>query len=66
MLELGHRSKFALCASGIFICYFYYGILQVRLTTFSLRHTDVKHIKARIFYPPSAHVVCLNVSWVRV
>ena len=29
MVELGHRSKFALCAGGIFICYFYYGILQV-------------------------------------
>jgi UDP-galactose transporter B1 len=32
MLELGHRSKFALCAGGIFVCYFYYGILQERIT----------------------------------
>lgn len=32
MMELGHRAKFGLCAAGIFVCYFYYGILQERIT----------------------------------
>jgi UDP-galactose transporter B1 len=32
MLELGPKGKFALCAGGIFVCYFYYGILQERIT----------------------------------
>lgn len=31
-MELGSKSKFALCAGGIFVCYFYYGILQERIT----------------------------------
>jgi len=31
-MELGSRPKFALCAVGIFVCYFYYGILQERIT----------------------------------
>eukprot|EP00088_Acartia_fossae_P009876 TRINITY_DN14854_c0_g2_i1.p1 TRINITY_DN14854_c0_g2~~TRINITY_DN14854_c0_g2_i1.p1 ORF type:complete len:313 (+),score=31.03 TRINITY_DN14854_c0_g2_i1:38-976(+) len=31
-MELGHKAKFALCAGGIFFCYFYYGILQERIT----------------------------------
>jgi hypothetical protein len=28
-MELGQRAKFVFVAAGIFICYFYYGILQV-------------------------------------
>jgi len=31
-MEVGPNLKFALCASGIFICYFYYGVLQERIT----------------------------------
>jgi len=31
-MELGSKPKFALCAVGIFVCYFYYGILQERIT----------------------------------
>jgi len=31
-MELGSKAKFALCAGGIFVCYFYYGILQERIT----------------------------------
>jgi len=30
--QLGSSSKFALCAVGIFVCYFYYGILQEKIT----------------------------------
>jgi len=29
---LGHKSRFLICAAGIFFCYFYYGILQERIT----------------------------------
>ena len=33
MLErLGSQGKFALCGIGIFVCYFYYGILQEKIT----------------------------------
>jgi hypothetical protein len=28
-MEVGQRAKFVFVAAGIFICYFYYGILQV-------------------------------------
>lgn len=31
-MELGHNTRFAICALGIFVCYFYYGILQERIT----------------------------------
>jgi len=31
-MQLGHKLKFALCAGGIFVCYFYYGILQEKIT----------------------------------
>jgi len=31
-MELGSRTKFAICGIGIFVCYFYYGILQERIT----------------------------------
>jgi len=30
--RLGSQGKFALCGIGIFVCYFYYGILQERIT----------------------------------
>ncbi len=30
-MEVGQRAKFVFVAAGIFICYFYYGILQVSL-----------------------------------
>ena len=30
--RLGNQGKFALCGIGIFVCYFYYGILQERIT----------------------------------
>ena len=30
-MELGSKPKFALCAVGIFVCYFYYGIIQERM-----------------------------------
>merc|ERR1719195_1440220 len=30
--RLGSQGKFALCGIGIFVCYFYYGILQERFT----------------------------------
>lgn len=29
---LGHKTRFFICAAGIFFCYFYYGILQERIT----------------------------------
>jgi len=29
---LGHKTRFIICAVGIFFCYFYYGILQERIT----------------------------------
>lgn len=29
---LGHKSRFLICAAGIFFCYFYYGILQERIS----------------------------------
>jgi len=32
MMELGSRGKLCLCGLGIFACYFYYGILQERIT----------------------------------
>jgi len=32
MERLGSRTKFGLCAAGIFVCYFYYGILQEKIT----------------------------------
>jgi len=32
MDRLGSRLKFGLCAAGIFVCYFYYGILQEKIT----------------------------------
>ena len=33
MLErLGSQGKFAVCGIGIFVCYFYYGILQEKIT----------------------------------
>lgn len=31
-MEVGQRAKFVFVAAGIFICYFYYGILQERIT----------------------------------
>jgi len=31
-MELGSKTKFAICAGGIFVCFFYYGILQERIT----------------------------------
>jgi len=31
-MELGSKPKFLLCAVGIFVCYFYYGILQEKIT----------------------------------
>ena len=31
MDRLGSRLKFGLCAAGIFVCYFYYGILQEKM-----------------------------------
>ena len=44
MLELGPKGKFALCAGGIFVCYFYYGILQARINiTFLLRIQRLKN-----------------------
>lgn len=30
-MEIGQKGKFAVCAIGIFVCYFYYGILQERM-----------------------------------
>lgn len=32
MDRLGSRGKFAVCGLGIFVCYFYYGILQEKIT----------------------------------
>lgn len=31
-MELGNNGKFAVCGVGIFVCYFYYGILQEKIT----------------------------------
>jgi len=31
-MEIGPRTKLCLCGLGIFVCYFYYGILQERIT----------------------------------
>ena len=31
MVQMGSTAKFALCAVGIFVCYFYYGILQEKM-----------------------------------
>ena len=31
-MEPGSKPKFALCAVGVFVCYFYFGILQERIT----------------------------------
>jgi len=31
-MELGNQAKFVICGVGIFVCYFYYGILQEKIT----------------------------------
>jgi len=48
-MELGSRSKFALCAGGIFVCYFYYGILQERITRGEYDHERFSYSMALVF-----------------
>jgi len=49
-MELGPRPKFVLCAVGIFVCYFYYGILQERITRGKYGEEKFTSITALVFF----------------
>eukprot|EP00092_Neocalanus_flemingeri_P038380 GFUD01041783.1.p1 GENE.GFUD01041783.1~~GFUD01041783.1.p1 ORF type:complete len:331 (-),score=86.37 GFUD01041783.1:263-1255(-) len=53
-MELGARGKFILCAVGIFVCYFYYGVLQEKITRGKYVYGDTEErftcIQALVFF----------------
>jgi len=53
-MELGSRGKLCLCGLGIFVCYFYYGILQERITRGKYLSGDAEEsftcIQALVFF----------------
>lgn len=50
-LQMNKRAKFTVCATGIFICYFFYGILQEKITrgTYGVNGEKFTHSLSLVF-----------------